>query len=109
MTRVVQTLDLIDNQELIDFYVEAHKAVWPEVLAGIRSVGITAMEIFRDGTRLVMILDLADGVDRDSAMAKLATLPRQAEWEEFVGRAQACTPGSSSGAKWREMDQIFSL
>lgn len=109
MTRIVQTLDLVDNQELIDFYLEAHKCVWPEVLEGIRSVGITAMDIFRDGTRLVMILELADGVDRSSAMEKLATLPRQAEWEEYVGKAQACPAGSSSGAKWREMDSIFSL
>lgn len=109
MTRVVQTLDLIDNPELIDFYVKAHKNVWPEVLEGIRSVGITAMDIFREGTRLVMILELADGVDRSSAMEKLATLPRQAEWEEFVGKAQSCPAGSTSGGKWREMGQIFSL
>ncbi len=109
MTRIVQTLDLIDDAELIDFYLKAHQQVWPEVTEGIRSVGITRMDIFREGTRLVMILELADGVDRDEAMAKLATLPRQAEWEEYVGKAQACLPGSSSGAKWRPMDQIFKL
>lgn len=38
MIRVVQTLDLEDNPE------------------GISSDGITAMDIFREGTRLVMIL-----------------------------------------------------
>lgn len=109
MTRIMQTLDLVDDPALIDFYLKAHRNVWPEITEGIRSVGITRMDIFREGTRLVMILELADGVDRDEAMAKLATLPRQAEWEEYVGKAQACPPGSSSGAKWRQMDQIFKL
>lgn len=107
--RIIQTLDLVDNPELIAFYREAHRHVWPEITEGIRSVGITQMDIFIEGTRLTMILELADGVDRDEAMARLATLPRQAEWEEYVGRCQQCAPGSSSGAKWRPMEQIFSL
>lgn len=107
--RIVQTLDLVDNPELISFYVEAHANVWPEITEGIRSVGITAMDIFMLGTRLVMIMELADGIDRDEAMAELATLPRQAEWEEFVGKCQQCAPGSDSGAKWRPMELIFSL
>ncbi|MDE6316600.1 MAG: L-rhamnose mutarotase, partial [Muribaculaceae bacterium] len=47
--------------------------------------------------------------DRDAAMARLATLPRQAEWEEFVGQFQQCEPGSTSAGKWREMTRIFSL
>lgn len=109
MTRIIQTLDLVNDPELIDFYLKAHQNVWPEVTDGIRSVGITAMDIYRDGTRLVMLLELADGIDREEAMAKLAILPRQAEWEEYVGKCQDCPAGSSSGAKWREMQQIFSL
>ncbi|MDE5659736.1 MAG: L-rhamnose mutarotase [Muribaculaceae bacterium] len=107
--RIIQTLDLVDDAALIEFYRNAHRNVWPEVIEGIRSVGITCMDIYEENTRLVMVLELADGVDREEAMARLADLPRQAEWEEFVGKCQVCEPGSGSGAKWRPMERIFSL
>lgn len=109
MQRFVSTLDLKDSPDAIARYEEAHRAVWPEILQGIRSVGITAMDIYRLGTRMVMILELPDGVDRDAAMSRLATLPRQAEWEDFVGQFQQCEPGSTSAGKWMEMTRIFSL
>ena len=111
MQRFIQTLDLVDDKDLIDFYLEAHSPAkfWPEILAGIKEVGITTMDIYRDGTRLVMILEMPDDVDADAAMARLATLPRQQEWEEYVGRAQMCDPNATSAGKWRRMEQIFSL
>lgn len=93
------------------FYREAHAPgrIWPEIPAGIRAVGVEQMDIYLEGTRLVMLLRMAEGVDRDEAMARLATLPRQAEWEAYVGKAQACEPGATSGGKWRPMEQIFTL
>lgn len=109
MQRFVLTLDLVDDAEAIAKYEEAHRNVWPEITDGIKSVGITRMDIYRLGTRMVMILEMPDGVDHDSAMATLATLPRQAEWEEFVGRFQQCEPGSTSAGKWKEMARIFQL
>ena len=108
-SRIIQTLDLVEDAELIAFYRDAHRHVWPEIVEGIRSVGITCMDIYEEGTRLVMVLELADGVDRDAAMARLAALPRQSEWENYVGKCQVCEPGSGSGAKWRPMERIFSL
>lgn len=109
MQRFVSTLDLRDDAEAIARYEEAHRAVWPEITDGIRAVGITRMDIYRLGTRMVMILEMPDSVDRDAAMTRLATLPRQAEWEEFVGRFQQCEPGSTSAGKWKPMTRIFSL
>ena len=35
----------------IDEYVEAHREVWPEMLAALRSAGIRNYTIFRAGTR----------------------------------------------------------
>ena len=109
MQRFVLTLDLRDDAEAIERYEEVHRNVWPEITDGIRSVGIERMDIYRLGTRMVMIMEMADGTDRNAAMARLATLPRQAEWEEFVGRFQQCEPGSTSAGKWREMNMIFHL
>ena len=67
------------------------------------------MDIYRDGNRLVMIMQMPDSIDCDAAMERLATLPRQAEWEEFVGQFQQCDPGSTSAGKWRQMNRIFEL
>ena len=67
------------------------------------------LDIYRDGTRLVMIMEAPDDFDFDAAMARMATLPRQQEWEEYVGRAQQCDPSATSAGKWRMMSQIFEL
>ena len=109
MQRFVLTLDLVDDPGLIERYLEAHRNIWPEIPADIREVGITGMDIYRDGNRLVMIMQMPDSIDRDAAMERLATLPRQAEWEEFVGQFQQCDPGSTSAGKWRQMNRIFEL
>ena len=82
MKRYCQTLELRDDPELIEKYCEAHAHVWPEIQAGIREV-----------------------VDN----ARLATLPRQAEWEAYVARFQGCDPAAPSTAKWRLMEKIFEL
>lgn len=111
MQRFVQTLDLVDDPELIAFYKAAHSSekIWPEIVNGIREVGITGMDIYVYDTRLVMIVELPDNIDKDKAFRRLATLPRQQEWEEYVGKCQRCNPGDTSSEKWRPMEQIFSL
>ena len=55
--RYCQTLDLRDSPELIAEYRKRHSQAeaWPEILAGIREVGILEMEIYILGTRLFMI------------------------------------------------------
>ncbi len=109
--RYCQTLDLRDNPELIAAYRRAHspQEFWPEILSGIREVGILEMEIYLLGTRLFMIVETAEDFDWETAMARLATLPRQAEWEDFVGQFQQVLQGAKSSEKWRLMERIFKL
>ena len=93
--RYCQTLSLRDNPELIEAYRKAHskEESWPEIRAGIREVGILEMEIYILGSKLFMIVETPLNFDWDKAMAKLATLPRQAEWEEYVAHFQQCVEG----------------
>ena len=107
MKRYCQTLDLRDDPEMIEKYVEAHSQVWPEVQTGIREVGILDMQIFRKENRLFMIMDTVDEFDFVADNARLAGLPRQAEWEAYVSQFQGCASGASSSEKWRLMDKIF--
>lgn len=107
MKRYCQTLTLVDNPEMIEKYVEAHKHVWPEVIQGQREVGIVDMQIYRRDCNLFMIMDTADDFNFERDMARLATLPRQAEWEAYVSQFQGCAANARSDEKWQMMDRIF--
>lgn len=109
--RYVQTMELKSDSALIAAYRERHSegAVWKEILAGIREVGILEMEIYILGTRLVMIVDAPADFDWDTAMARLATLPRQQEWEEYMAEFQQCGKEATSAEKWQLMERMFRL
>lgn len=109
--RYCQTLHLKDNPELIAEYRRIHsrEEAWPEIRAGIRAVGILEMEIYILGSTLFMIVETPLDFDWDKAMARLAHLPRQQEWEEHVARFQECAPSSTSSEKWKMMERMFYL
>ena len=109
--RYCQTLDLRDNPELIAEYRRRHSQehIWKEVPEGIRQVGILEMEIYLLGTRLFMIMETPMDFDWDTAMARLGTLPRQAEWEDYMAEFQLVKAGISSAEKWQLMERIFHL
>ena len=73
MKRYCQKLTLVDDEEMIATYVEAHAHVWPEIIEGQREVGILDMQIYRRGRSLFMIMDTVDDFDFERAMARLAT------------------------------------
>jgi L-rhamnose mutarotase len=109
--RYCQTLDLRDNPELIAEYRRRHSQehIWKEIPEGIRQVGILEMEIYLLGTLLFMIVETPLDFDWDTAMARLGTLPRQAEWEDYMAEFQLVKAGMSSAEKWQMMDRIFHL
>ena len=109
--RYCQTMDLKDNPELIAEYVKRHSEAeaWPEIRDGIREVGILEMEIYILGTRLFMIVETPLDFDRETAMARLAILPRQAEWEAYMSIFQQADATATSAEKWQLMDRMFYL
>jgi L-rhamnose mutarotase len=109
--RFCQTLDLKDNPELIAEYRRRHSEgeAWKEVLDGIRQVGILEMEIYILGTRLFMIVETPLDFEWDEAMARLNTLPRQAEWEDYMAEFQLVKAGMASSEKWQLMERMFHL
>lgn len=109
--RYCQTLDLRDNPELIAEYRKRHSRghAWKEILKGIREVGILEMEIYILGTRLFMIVETPLDFEWESAMQRLSTLPRQAEWEDYMAEFQLVKAGMSSAEKWQLMERMFYL
>ena len=109
--RYVQYLEISNDPELISQYRKWHSQEysWKEVRDGIRQVGILEMEIYLIGNHLTMIVDTPLDFDWTTAMDRLATLPRQAEWEAFVAKFQGCAANARSDEKWQPMERIFHL
>ena len=109
--RYCQTMELKDEPALIVRYRQAHSKdeAWQEILDGIRQVGILEMEIYIKDNRLVMIVETPLDFNWDEAMNRLASLPRQAEWEAFVAQFQQCDASATSDEKWLMMERMFYL
>ena len=109
--RYCQTLSLKNNPILIEEYRKIHseEKAWPEIRAGIRAVGILEMEMYILGSQVFMIIETPINFDWETAMNKLAHLPKQEEWENYVSRFQECVPGSTSAEKWKLMERMFYL
>jgi len=103
-------LDLHDDQALIAAYEHYHRAVWPEVLAHLHGQGVLELDIFRLGTRLVMVMDTDDAIYNPERMAAAERDdPRLREWEELMWRFQKATPWTPEGTKWTPMQRLFRL
>ena len=109
--RYCRTMNLKDNPELIAEYRKRHSQEhsWKEIREGIKQVGILEMEIYILGNRLFMIVETPLDFDWDAAMARLATLPRQQEWEDYMSIFQDCEQGATATEKWQMMERMFYL
>ena len=54
-----------------------------------------------------MICDTVDEFDWERDMARLAELPRQAEWEAYVAQFQGADANAKSSEKWKLMERIL--
>ena len=97
--RYCRTMQLREgDSKFIEDYRHAHSegVIWKEIIDGIRQVGILEMEIYILGTKLFMIVETPVDFNWDEAMERLATLPRQQEWETFMSRFQDCSADASA-------------
>ncbi|AVQ81592.1 MULTISPECIES: L-rhamnose mutarotase [unclassified Variovorax] len=103
-------LDLKDDPALIAEYEAYHREIWPEVRAHLVAHGVIAMEIYRLGTRMVMLMETDDARYDAEAMALASKSdPKIREWEELMWKFQAATPWTPVGEKWVGMARIFEL
>lgn len=103
------TLCLKSDPVLIERYKEYHRQVWPEVLAGIRGVGIAEMKIFLLGTRMFMFVLAEDGFDPDRDFPRSQESPRAREWDALMRTLQERAPEAPSDQWWAMMEPVFDL
>lgn len=111
MPRQYFALDLRDDSLAIAEYERWHQPghIWPEIVASIRAAGISDLEIFRTGHRLVLVMDVPEGFDGAAKQAADAADPRVQAWESLMDTFQQRLPWAKPGQKWVPMEQIFSL
>ncbi len=102
-------LDLHEDPDLIAEYERYHREVWSEVLESIRDAGILAMEIYRTGNRLFMVMEVSDEFSFEAKARADEENPRVAEWETLMWKFQKPLPWAGPGEKWVGMDRIFKL
>ena len=108
--RHVFTLNLKDDPAIVDAYTRHHRAVWPEVQASLRRVGVEQMDIYLLGRRLVMVVELRDGRDyRDAFRAHASSSQRVAEWERLMKSLQEPAAEAGAGEWWAVMEPVFHL
>lgn len=109
MKRHCFTLDLIDDETLIEAYKEYHRSVWPEIKESITSAGIKEMEIYLFNTRLFMIMDVDDSFSFEAKAQSDLENEKVQEWETLMWNYQKALPGAKPGEKWMPMENIFVL
>lgn len=110
MQAFAQTLDLVDDPERIAEYDAYHAEVWPEVVAGLKSIGINRMQLYRTGTRLFMYCEAGEEFDPERDYQTYATDPRCREWDQLMrGYQQRIPTAGDTGEWWTPMELIFEL
>lgn len=107
----VLLVDIVDEPEAIAAYEAWHAAgaVPAPIVASIRAAGITAMDIYRTGGRLVMVMETDATFDADAkATADAASADVQA-WEAKMDTVQRRLSWAAPGVKWVQAARIFSL
>ena len=108
--RHVLTADLVDDPAAVAAYRRHHRHVWPEVVESLRRVGVERLDIHVLGRRLVMIVELGDGLDLARAFAThVASSPRVAEWERLMKSLQEPSSDARPGEWWARMEPVFRL
>jgi L-rhamnose mutarotase len=109
--RHVLALDLHDDPRLIEQYRAWHRPGGPPpaITESLRATGITEMEIFLTGNRLVMILQAGDEFSFGTLAELNASNADVQVWEALMGTFQKSLPWAAHGEKWVRMDRIFAL
>ena len=111
MKRLIFALDLNDDPQAIAEYEAWHRRdrIWPAVVESLRHSGLTAVELFRTGNRLCLIMDAPDDFSLEAKAAADAANPEVQAWERLMWRFQRALPWAAAGEKWVPMQRIFSL
>ncbi|WP_062289595.1 L-rhamnose mutarotase [Demequina phytophila] len=105
MSRVCFTLQV--DPDRLEEYVDAHRAVWPEMLAAIRDAGRRSYSLFLrpDG----LLVGYYETDDDSASAAALAADPRTARWEATMAPFFVSLEGDRADQGAPRLTEIFNL
>jgi L-rhamnose mutarotase len=110
MKQYGRTILLKDDPKIIERYLEHHRAIWPEVERGLKSIGIERMLIFMLGRQLFMFMETIDSFEPERDFARYEAMsPRNREWQQLMASMQEPVADAQPGEWWAEMKLVFSL
>jgi L-rhamnose mutarotase len=110
MKRYGQTIKLRDDPAIIARYLEYHRAVWPEVDRGLKSIGIKRMLIFLLGRQLFMYVETEDSFEPERDFPRYeASSARIKEWQDLMASMQEPVSDAKPGEWWAQMKIVFAL
>jgi len=99
------------NPAKIDEYKKLHAAVWPEVLAMIKSCNIQNYSIYlrtlADGRPYLFSYFEYTGSDYAADMARMAADPTTQKWWSYCEPCQEPLPDRAPGEWWSGMEEVF--
>jgi L-rhamnose mutarotase len=104
MKRYAQVLGM--PPENLAEYRRLHAAVWPEVLATIRSCNIRNYSIYHHDGLLFAYFEY-HGDDFAADMAKMAADPKTQEWWAICEPLQRQLPTAVPGQWWSDAEEVF--
>jgi L-rhamnose mutarotase len=108
--RNVFTVNLRDEPGIVETYTRHHHDVWHEVQESLKRVGVEQMDIYLLGRRLVMIVQMRDGLDYRAAFKSHASSSQRViEWERLMKSLQEPPPEAREGEWWAVMEPVFHL
>jgi len=109
MKRFAMAVKLKNDPQIIEKYEAYHANPWPETNAGLLSIGIRRMYIYRHENYLFMFMETDDDFDMERDFAKYAEDPKAKEWDELMKTFQEPLPGAPPGATWVLMKEVYVL
>jgi L-rhamnose mutarotase len=88
----------------IEEYEEAHRHVWPELLAEMEAFGITDYPIFRRGQQLFLYMRVPDF---DKLRKQLAGSEIDLRWQQFMAPIFEPVPDLQPGEPLAMMHEVF--
>ncbi len=107
--RFCLTLDLKNDPALIAEYKRYHQKIWPEITQSIKDSGIEDMEIYLQGARMFMIMEVNERFSFEAKGKADLQNPKVQEWEKLMWKFQQSLPEANPGEKWLLMERIFKL
>jgi len=107
--RFCLTLDLKDDPKLIAEYKRHHEKIWPEITRSIKDAGILDLQIYLQGMRMFMILEVDESFSFDKKAQADRQNPKVQEWENLMWKYQKALPEGRPGEKWLLMERVFKL